>query len=109
MRTSCTTVVLKSYGFRAGAAKVYFLFYTCTEKLRMVSLVGSVLLCRTSLSHLLSSWILVTFGVGPFFVVNKTVWVFVLADPLSSWGTKFDPKAGRVWWVPCLSVGFICP
>ena len=27
---------MKSCGFRAGAAKVYFLYYTCTEKLRLL-------------------------------------------------------------------------
>ena len=31
---SLTTHVLKSCDFRGGAAKVYFLYYTCTDKLR---------------------------------------------------------------------------
>ena len=41
---SFTTHVLKSCDFRGGAAKVYFLYYTCTDKLRPSSRAAKVYL-----------------------------------------------------------------
>ena len=43
-RTSRARLVLQSFDFRAGAAEVYFAYYTCTTKLRFSSWsCGSVL------------------------------------------------------------------